>query len=123
MIRRPPRSTLFPYTTLFRSAPLPRTTKQYLTAFLTRGLLVRGAVAMMRMHQRMSTALGDQPAVRGKRGNPGEDEGNDEADPEQWVSEPGIHRAGDDDHHDAVNDLHDRDGKRVRREGERESRP
>src|SRR5256885_13244569 len=23
MIRRPPRSTLFPYTTLFRSAPLP----------------------------------------------------------------------------------------------------
>src|SRR5260221_10108191 len=25
MIRRPPRSTLFPYTTLFRSLPLPRT--------------------------------------------------------------------------------------------------
>src|SRR5262245_64204557 len=25
MIRRPPRSTLFPYTTLFRSAPDPRT--------------------------------------------------------------------------------------------------
>src|SRR5258705_2536696 len=24
MIRRPPRSTLFPYTTLFRSQPLPR---------------------------------------------------------------------------------------------------
>src|SRR2546430_8621537 len=24
MIRRPPRSTLFPYTTLFRSVPLPR---------------------------------------------------------------------------------------------------
>src|SRR5436309_12191838 len=24
MIRRPPRSTLFPYTTLFRSGPLPR---------------------------------------------------------------------------------------------------
>src|SRR2546428_9487386 len=24
MIRRPPRSTLFPYTTLFRSSPLPR---------------------------------------------------------------------------------------------------
>src|SRR2546427_2800888 len=24
MIRRPPRSTLFPYTTLFRSAPAPR---------------------------------------------------------------------------------------------------
>src|SRR3989442_5322629 len=26
MIRRPPRSTLFPYTTLFRSRPLPRST-------------------------------------------------------------------------------------------------
>src|SRR3989338_8102597 len=26
MIRRPPRSTLFPYTTLFRSPPLPRPT-------------------------------------------------------------------------------------------------
>src|SRR5256885_5010796 len=34
MIRRPPRSTLFPYTTLFRSLPvlprgLPRTTRRY----------------------------------------------------------------------------------------------
>src|SRR5215204_4306649 len=28
MIRRPPRSTLFPYTTLFRSPPLPRKTGQ-----------------------------------------------------------------------------------------------
>src|SRR2546430_11114243 len=27
MIRRPPRSTLFPYTTLFRSAPTSRTAK------------------------------------------------------------------------------------------------
>src|SRR2546428_10212079 len=27
MIRRPPRSTLFPYTTLFRSHPIPRTTR------------------------------------------------------------------------------------------------
>src|ERR1039458_10594462 len=26
MIRRPPRSTLFPYTTLFRSTPCPRST-------------------------------------------------------------------------------------------------
>src|SRR5207247_3222366 len=100
------------------TASLPRTTKQYLTAFLTRGLMMRGVVAMMRMHQRMSTALGNQPAIRGKRGKPGEDEGNDEADAEQRVSEPGIHRAGDDEHHDAVNDLHERDGQRVRCEGE-----
>src|SRR2546421_6787335 len=28
MIRRPPRSTLFPYTTLFRSRRLPRTRRQ-----------------------------------------------------------------------------------------------
>src|SRR3712207_7020343 len=27
MIRRPPRSTLFPYTTLFRSIPTPRTSE------------------------------------------------------------------------------------------------
>src|SRR5256884_9571134 len=29
MIRRPPRSTLFPYTTLFRSSPAPRTASAY----------------------------------------------------------------------------------------------
>src|SRR5256885_14563448 len=29
MIRRPPRSTLFPYTTLFRSAPLPDMVRQF----------------------------------------------------------------------------------------------
>src|SRR2546425_9323168 len=35
MIRRPPRSTLFPYTTLFRSAcrPSPRTRRRTRTAF------------------------------------------------------------------------------------------
>src|SRR5689334_23981239 len=34
MIRRPPRSTLFPYTTLFRSKPVPtatRTLRQFVT--------------------------------------------------------------------------------------------
>src|SRR3712207_7058466 len=29
MIRRPPRSTLFPYTTLFRSAAVPKTAAQH----------------------------------------------------------------------------------------------
>src|SRR5436853_5644399 len=29
MIRRPPRSTLFPYTTLFRSAPAPRRRRRH----------------------------------------------------------------------------------------------
>src|SRR5205085_4442179 len=33
MIRRPPRSTLFPYTTLFRSASLQRTFKKSFTSF------------------------------------------------------------------------------------------
>src|SRR5258708_31884203 len=35
MIRRPPRSTLFPYTTLFRSSPHP--TRQFLTESLVDG--------------------------------------------------------------------------------------
>src|SRR5437588_9114250 len=33
MIRRPPQSTLFPYTTLFRSASLQRTFKKSFTSF------------------------------------------------------------------------------------------
>src|SRR5256885_7514912 len=33
MIRRPPRSTLFPYTTLFRSVPLPRFTVDSVPVF------------------------------------------------------------------------------------------
>src|SRR2546426_7266655 len=35
MIRRPPRSTLFPYTTLFRSARLPRQLETIATGELT----------------------------------------------------------------------------------------
>src|SRR5260221_10454547 len=35
MIRRPPRSTLFPYTTLFRSAPSYETCSPRSTAFLS----------------------------------------------------------------------------------------
>src|SRR6202049_5349017 len=34
MIRRPPRSTLFPYTTLFRSAPCPHPTSNHRNAGL-----------------------------------------------------------------------------------------
>src|SRR2546425_4392586 len=36
MIRRPPRSTLFPYTTLFRSFRLPRGQRSWGSAMLTR---------------------------------------------------------------------------------------
>ena len=38
MIRRPPRSTLFPYTTLFRSSPkYPSTKEDYLSDFVETG--------------------------------------------------------------------------------------
>src|SRR5260221_3648360 len=42
MIRRPPRSTLFPYTTLFRSAPHPAAVQPIMTAqafFFTQQIL------------------------------------------------------------------------------------
>src|SRR5688572_15038093 len=41
MIRRPPRSTLFPYTTLFRSAP-ERHHLQYFEMFGNRGIYYKG---------------------------------------------------------------------------------
>src|SRR5947209_17054391 len=42
MIRRPPRSTLFPYTTLFRSARPPgKSAKEWLEALRARKILVR----------------------------------------------------------------------------------
>src|SRR2546425_5160316 len=41
MIRRPPRSTLFPYTTLFRSAPL----LEYARVLTERWARLRGALA------------------------------------------------------------------------------
>src|SRR2546429_4290971 len=36
MIRRPPRSTLFPYTTLFRSTPRPSATSRFLEVVMHR---------------------------------------------------------------------------------------
>src|SRR3712207_8221092 len=43
MIRRPPRSTLFPYTTLFRSNPLPRgVVQRNLAGGLGLGLALEG---------------------------------------------------------------------------------
>src|SRR5438034_5512352 len=43
MIRRPPRSTLFPYTTLFRSRSLPAEIARQLPGSLPRVLLFAGA--------------------------------------------------------------------------------
>src|SRR2546430_11778987 len=42
MIRRPPRSTLFPYTTLFRSAELRRTFGRFAERSVKRGSEFRG---------------------------------------------------------------------------------
>src|SRR3712207_8619812 len=45
MIRRPPRSTLFPYTTLFRSDPLPEIAMRLATTRGTNALLERKGAA------------------------------------------------------------------------------
>src|SRR3712207_9074591 len=42
MIRRPPRSTLFPYTTLFRSVGLGQLRVEFLAGFLAQGLKIAG---------------------------------------------------------------------------------
>src|SRR5690242_21509456 len=50
MIRRPPRSTLFPYTTLFRSVPQVRTT------YLTRGTDVQPELSSRRSRSEEHTS-------------------------------------------------------------------
>src|SRR3712207_7395979 len=46
MIRRPPRSTLFPYTTLFRSRTLPDVYHEYVVAAMPQEFYTRGTYAM-----------------------------------------------------------------------------
>src|SRR2546423_10292899 len=60
MIRRPPRSTLFPYTTLFRSSPRPR----------TRGLTKRLPVLCAREARRTSRPPPWRRATRRDRAPP-----------------------------------------------------
>src|SRR2546422_7462181 len=57
MIRRPPRSTLFPYTTLFRSYNLS------LLGLAPLGSLQAGAVAQV-LGTRFAVALGDRKSTR-----------------------------------------------------------
>src|SRR2546430_9989542 len=61
MIRRPPRSTLFPYTTLFRSADPLTTFIASLTILLREGvealLIVVGMLAFLKKADRKSTRL------------------------------------------------------------------
>src|SRR2546430_12285632 len=66
MIRRPPRSTLFPYTTLFRSVAVP----------LVDGALAGGGRAEGPFHRRIPL-VGPR---RGKDENPGEQNGDDDGD-------------------------------------------
>src|SRR5436853_5918519 len=52
MIRRPPRSTLFPYTTLFRSERVPR---------------AQARASRLRDGERRDHALGDRPGIARER--------------------------------------------------------
>src|SRR3712207_8400114 len=45
MIRRPPRSTLFPYTTLFRSMPVPSNGSSIMGAGLSHGKMRRSSAS------------------------------------------------------------------------------
>src|SRR5258708_25456903 len=58
MIRRPPRSTLFPYTTLFRSGSRPDQQRQHGRATVGRGRQTQGAV------KRAHDAAGDRKSTR-----------------------------------------------------------
>src|SRR3712207_8079404 len=60
MIRRPPRSTLFPYTTLFRSEPVPRAAP----GALVPGQQPRVVLCARRRQPRVVAALGDRPVPR-----------------------------------------------------------
>src|SRR3989449_4519981 len=60
MIRRPPRSTLFPYTTLFRSHFLERHEQQHRA--LLRGELRDGAIEVA--HQQRVALRGDRKSTR-----------------------------------------------------------
>src|SRR5256885_3484930 len=63
MIRRPPRSTLFPYTTLFRSRPSGVLRVHEIAAFLPRVLEQTGhteSASALRMHTRLRDRLFEQ---------------------------------------------------------------
>src|SRR2546428_10055272 len=56
MIRRPPRSTLFPYTTLFRSKTLPALTR--------RSIPFRASTVPKRLAKRFGTVEADRKSTR-----------------------------------------------------------
>src|SRR3712207_7512291 len=67
MIRRPPRSTLFPYTTLFRSTPLPDGGWRIVVGDEGIGFAPEHAQRMFRVFQRLHTRdefPGDRKSTR-----------------------------------------------------------
>src|SRR2546430_4133450 len=62
MIRRPPRSTLFPYTTLFRSGSLPHADQERLRGACRRRVDLPLHPVPPREHQ--AAALGDRKSTR-----------------------------------------------------------
>jgi hypothetical protein len=68
------------------------------------------------MDDRMPAATGDQPAVHRICGDERERERERQGGPEERVGEPRLHRAGHDEDHSVVDDLHHGDRNGVRRE-------
>src|SRR3712207_8802980 len=64
MIRRPPRSTLFPYTTLFRSAPPEAPTTRGFASIMHTGLDGEPAADVLAVPDDFYTALGDRKSTR-----------------------------------------------------------
>src|SRR3712207_7159626 len=64
MIRRPPRSTLFPYTTLFRSALAERPHAPRVLHLRHRRALVPRPARLRRARPRRVAALGDRKSTR-----------------------------------------------------------
>src|SRR3989442_5136422 len=78
MIRRPPRSTLFPYTTLFRSCEPQPGNNQHPAVELRRdadGRVLRVPVRRGRLLQRRGSRGGEQEAARQCGQGPGRGEG------------------------------------------------
>src|SRR3712207_8635085 len=63
MIRRPPRSTLFPYTTLFRSQSLAREEEDKLGAIFLRTCMVPSGQQESRYLEASRTWLSQQPPI------------------------------------------------------------
>src|SRR5256886_6712435 len=86
MIRRPPRSTLFPYTTLFRSAaaPLERDVGRELDSFVHVVRRQHDHAAPPR--RAATTQLAEQRPELGRRG---------EIEPREWLGQPQDARVAD----------------------------